>query len=297
MATGVTIATLDWGNRTPDTFIDAAVKNADVLSMFTLIDGVKSKVQVPIFDGAIQFGNDLCVFDPQSTADIDEKEMTVTNWKWAFQNCKQALQTSYRSLMLRKGANNPETMDAQFAEWVYDFFAKKSSEKIVELAATEIKAEIAGDANVITATIVAPTPTNILAQMQVAYQALTPYLLNQLFGGADREYRPAFFMNAKNMQSYQIAVANAYTTVYDGVADGKLMPYMGLEIILFSTLADDEIILTNPANLVMVVDDYADVEAIQAEYEAKISSDILWGQFTIGFSYMKSENIVYASVA
>ncbi len=80
MATGITIASLDWGNRTPDRFIDAAVKNADVLNLFTLIDNVKSKVQVPIFSGDLNWGSDLCVFDPQSTNAIDEKEMTVTNW-------------------------------------------------------------------------------------------------------------------------------------------------------------------------------------------------------------------------
>ncbi len=297
MATGITIASLDWGNRTPDRFIDSAVKNADVLNLFTLIDNVKSKVQVPIFTGDLQWGNDLCVFDPQSTTGIDEKEMSVTNWKWSFQNCKTALQTSYRSKMLKQGANNAETMDAQFGEWTYDYFAKLSSEKVVTLAATEIRAELVGDADVIDYDMGATAidETNILDKMKGAYQLLSNDLLNQLFGGSDREFKPAFLMNANMVQSYQLAIAAAYTTVYDGYADGKIMPFLGMDIILFNTMADGEIILTNPSNLVMVVDDYADTNAINAEYEAKVSSDYIWGQFTIGFSYLKGEDIVFAA--
>lgn len=296
MATGVSIETLDWGNRTPSTFIDAAVKNAKVLDMFTLIDGVKNKVQVPIFTGTLSWGNELCTFDPQSTGGIDEKEMTVTNWKWSFQNCKTALQTSYRSKLLKQGANTAETMDAEFGAWVFDYFAKLSSEKVITLAASEIVTEILADADVIDYDTSAASidETTILAAMKGAYKLLSSDLLNQLYGGADREFMPAFFMNAKMIQSYQLAIAALYTTVYDGWAEGNIMPYLGMNIHLFSTLSDATIILTNPSNLVMVVDDYADVNAINAEYEAKVSSDYIWGQFTIGFSYLQSGNIVYA---
>ena len=298
MATGVTIASLDWGNRTPDKFIDSAVKNANVLNMFTLIDGVKSKVQVPIFDGTLAWGDDFCTFDPQSTASIDEKEMTVSNLKWGFQNCKESLQTSYRSVLLKKGANNAETMDADFGTWVYDRFSKLASQKIVEVAATEIKTELAADADVIDDVHgLDITEANILTAMAASYKKLSSSLLNQLFGGADRENKPAFFINAKMMQYYQLAIAAKYTTVYDGWAEGNIMPYLGMDIHLFSTLADSEYIITNPSNLVMIVDDYADVNAINAEYEAKVSSDYLWGQFTIGFSYLKGEDIVWARKA
>lgn len=296
MATGVTIQSLDWGNRTPDRFIDAAVKNAKILDLFTIIDGVKNKVQVPIFTGSLSWGNELCVFDPQSTVGIDEKEMTVTNWKWSFQNCKEALQTSYRSKLLKTGANTEETMDAGFGEWVFDYFAKLSSEKVVTLAASEIKTEILADSDVIDydSGLASVDETNILAAMKGAYKLLSVSLLNQLFGGADRDFKPAFFMNSSMLQYYQLAIAALYTTVYDGWAEGNVMPYLGMEVLLFTTWSAHTFMLTNPSNLVMVVDDYADVNAIQAQYEAKVSSDYLWGQFTIGFSYLKGEDIVYA---
>jgi len=297
MATGVSIASLEWGNRTRDTFIDKSIKNSKVLDLFTLIDGVKNKIQVPIFTGALEFGNELCVFDPKSSVNIDEKEMSVTNWKWAFQNCKTVLQTTYRSIMLKKGANTPESMDADFAAWVFDFFAKKTAEKLVNLAATEIKAEIAGDADVAkpaqgTGSISA---SNVLAKLQAAYEDLPSDLLNQLYGGSDRDYMPVIFGNANFIRFYQIAIANAYTTVYDGLSKGTIMPYLGMDVVLFNTLADDEFIITNPANFVMITDDYADVEAIQAQWEPKISADYIWGQFTVGFSYLISENILYST--
>ena len=295
MATGLTIATLDWGNRVPNQFIDYAVKSTSVLGSFTVIDGVKSKVQVPIFDAALVFGSDLCVFDPQSTATIDEKEMTVSNYKWAFQNCKTALQSSYRSVMLRKGANNEETMDSEFKDWIFEYFGKLAGNKVLTLASTEILAEIASDSNVNKPTQSSndlTDDTKILTDLKAAFKAVPQSQLDSLQGVTDREYRPAIFANSNVIRAYQLAVADKFTTVY---ANGERLtpPYMGMEIINFPTLGDQEIIITQPANLVMVVDDYADVKAIQMKYKEELSSDYIWGQFTIGFSYKVSEDIVY----
>ena len=52
----VTIASLPYGDRRPDLFIDSMVKSAAVLNRFRLVDGVKAKVNVPIFDAALTFG-------------------------------------------------------------------------------------------------------------------------------------------------------------------------------------------------------------------------------------------------
>ena len=138
----VTISNLPYGDRRPDLFIDAMVKSAAVLNRFRLIDGVKAKVNVPIFDASLTFGNDLCVFDPQSTASVGEKEMTVDTYKWSFLNCKDALESSYRGLLLKQGQHNPETMDAEFKDWVFDYFAKLSAQKALELAGTELTTEM-----------------------------------------------------------------------------------------------------------------------------------------------------------
>ena len=292
---GLVIADLDWGNRTPNMFIDEAVKNAKILDMFTLIDGVKSKVEVPIFDGSLTWGTDICVFDPQSSASIDEKEMTVSTYKWAFQNCKNKLQDTYRSVMLKKGANNPETMDSQFKDWVFSYFAKLAGAKVLADASTAIKAEIATDSGVTKPTqgSGSVTESNILDFMKTAYKALPQTQLDKLFGNADREYKPAFFFPTASYQAYQLAIANAETTTYDGLKLGLIETFLGMEVYCWSTLADDEMILTNPANMVMLVDDYADIRAIDSEYKKEISSDYLWGQMTYGFSYFVSEDIVY----
>jgi len=292
---GLTIAELEWGNRTPDKFIDQAVKDTGVLDMFTLIDGVKSKVQVPIFSGELTFGTNVCVFDPQSSAEINEKEMSVTTYKWAFQNCKNKLQDTYRSVMLKKGANNPETMDSEFKDWLFGYFAKLSGAKILADAATLIKAEIASDSDVNKPSQASGniTSSTVLTHMKAAYAELPALALAQLFGVADREMKPAFFLSLEDYRSYQLAVAAADTTTYDGTALGLIPTFLGMEVIPFASLVTNEMILTPPSNLVMIVDDYTDIKAIQSTYKEELSSDYLWGQFTYGFSYMKSEDIVY----
>ena len=291
----ISVATLDWGNRTPDLFIDSMVKSAKVLDRFRLIDGVKSKVQVPIFDASLTFGSDLCTFDAQSSASIAEKEMTVSTYKWAFLNCKNVLEATYRSVLLKQGQHNEETMDAQFKDWVFDYFAKLSAQKALELAATGLTTEMAADATVLDYdTNAAISSSNILSLMQGAYQTMSAVMLSAVYGDADRAYRPAFFMGTAAVQAYQIAIAGLYTTTAQGVVEGNIPAYYGMEVIHFPSLAANEFFISAPENLVMLTDEYNDVRAIDMKWEAELSSDKIWGQFKLGFSYLKGDEIVYA---
>lgn len=292
----ITVATLDWGNRTPDLFIDSMVKSAKVLDRFRLIDGVKNKVQVPIFDASLTFGSDLCTFDAQSSASINEKEMTVSTYKWAFLNCKNVLEATYRSVLLKQGQHNEETMDAQFKDWVFDYFAKLSAQKALELAGTGLATEMSGDAAVLDyatgqATI---SSSNILAAMQGGYETMSAVMLAAVYGDADRDLKPAFFMGTAAIQAYQIAMAGLYTTTAQGVIEGNIPAYYGMEVIHFPSLAANTFFISAPENLLMLTDEYNDVRAIDMKWEAELSSDKIWGQFKLGFSYLKGEEIVYA---
>jgi len=290
----ISISNLPYGDRRPDLFIDAMVKSAAVLNRFRLIDGVKAKVNVPIFDASLTFGNDLCVFDSQSTASVGEKEMTVETYKWAFLNCKDALESSYRGLLLKQGQHNPETMDAEFKDWVFDYFAKLSAQKALELAGTELTTEFASDAAVLdydtNATV---SSTNVLSLMEGAYETMSDVMLAAVYGDADRDFKPAYFLGTAAMQAYQIAIAGLYTTTPQGVVEGGIPNYYGMEVVHMASLPANEFFISAPQNLVMLTDDYNDVRAIDMKYEAELSSDKIWGQFKLGFSYLKGEEIVY----
>jgi len=290
----ISISSLPYGDRRPDLFIDAMVKSAAVLNRFRLIDGVKAKVNVPIFDASLTFGNDLCVFDSQSTASVGEKEMTVETYKWAFLNCKDALESSYRGLLLKKGQHNPETMDAEFKDWVFDYFAKLSAQKALELAGSELATEMSADADVIDSVFAGPIDsTNILDALEQAYQDMSDVMLAAVYGDADRDFKPAIFLSTAAMQAYQIAIAGLYTTTPQGVVEGALPNYYGMEVIHLASARTNELFITAPQNLVMLTDDYNDVRAIDMKYESELSSDKIWGQFKLGFSYLKGDEIVY----
>ena len=291
----VSISNLPYGDRSRNLFIDSMVKSAAVLNRFRLVDGVKNKVNVPIFDASLQFGSDLCVFDPQSTATIAEKEMSVDTYKWSFLNCKNALEASYRGLLLKKGQHNPETMDAEFKDWVFDYFAKLSSQKALELAATELTTEMLADADVIDSVIAGGLDSStILDEMEAAYGEMSDVMLAAVYGDADRDFKPAFFLGTAAMQAYQIAIAEKYTTTPQGIVEGGIPAFYGMEVVHFPSLVAGEFIVSAPQNLVMLTDDYNDVKAIDMKYEAELSSDKIWGQFKLGFSYLKGEEIVYA---
>jgi hypothetical protein len=286
-----------WGDRSRDLFIDSMVKSAAVLDRFTLIDGVKNKVNVPIFDvtaSAFQVGDD-CEFSDNNTAAITEKEMSVQTYSWNFKNCKDVLEKSYRGIALKKGQHNPETMDVEFRNWVFDYFAKLASQKALTVASANLITEMDGDTDVneLDHNLTLDS-SNILATMEDAYEAMSEVMLSAVYGDADREYRPAFFLGTNTYQMYQIAIANKHTTTPDGIKAGELPTYFGMEVIHFPSLADNKFFISAPTNLVMLTDDYNDVAAIDSEYEAKENAEYIWGRFKVGFSYLKGEEIVLA---
>ena len=292
----IIISNLPYGDRRPDLFIDTMVKSAAVLNRFRLVDGVKAKVNVPIFDATLSFGSSLCVFDGNSTATIGEKEMTVTTYKWSFLNCKSALETSYRGLLLKKGQNNPETMDAEFKDWVFDYFAKLSAEQALRVAGSELTTEMAADASVLDFALGgALTSANILDKLEGAYETMSDVMLAAVYGDADRDFKPAIFLGTAAMQAYQIAIAGLYTTTPQGVVEGGVPNYYGMEVIHFPSMPAGQFMISAAQNIVMLTDEYNDVRAIDMKYEAELSSDKIWGQFKLGFSYLKGEEIVYAA--
>jgi len=298
----VTIADLEYGNRTPSEFIAASIISSGVVSRFSLYDGVKDKQQIPIFAGSLTWGTDVCVFDPQSVASIDEKEFTATNYKWAFKNCKTALQQSYRGMMLKKGMNNAETMDSQFKDWVFDYFAKLAGQYVGNLAWTAIMTEIGTDASVNKGTsadlINSTDPEAVLAVLQKVYLEITEdmYISHFQPNGAltDSPEGLAFILPFEVYHTAHTALVQnmSWSDRMDLEEGKKPLAYMGIPVLLEPELAADKIIVGPLDNFVTVVDDIADVKAIQTKYIEELSSDYLWGQMCIGFGYKKSDLIV-----
>ena len=300
----VTIAALEYGNRTESEFIAQTIISAGIQEHFSLFDGVKDKQQIPVFAGSLTWGTDLCVFDPQSVVSIDEKEFVTKNYKWAFKNCKTALQRSYRSLMLKQGQNNQETMDSDFKDWVFDYFSKLASKHIGTLAHAEIATQIAADANVNKTTGGAGTaallvdPATVLAELQGVFKLMTEemYLSNFNVNGVstDQNIGLSFILSYEAYQAAHIALTNNMTLNERAQIEAGDLPmkYMGIPIYLDVNQDAERVILAPLDNFVTVVDDIADVKAIQTKYIEELSSDYFWGQFTIGFGYKKSELIV-----
>jgi hypothetical protein len=244
------------------------------------------------------------VFDPQSVVSIDEKEFVTSNYKWAFKNCKTALQRSYRSLMLKQGQNNEETMDSDFKDWVFDYFSKLASKHIGTLAHNTLATQITADANVNKTTGAAgstaalTSATTVLAQLQLVFKLMTEemYLSHFDVNGVTRDQNAglAFILPFEVYQAAHIALTNNMTFNERAQIEAGALPlkYMGIPIYLDINQDANRVLLAPIDNFVVVVDDIADVKSIQMKYIEELSSDYIWGQFTIGFGYKKSELIV-----
>jgi hypothetical protein len=289
------ISSLEWGHRQPGDFMQTMVENSAMLSKFTVKDGVKSKLQVPIFDAQLTYTSDVCTWDPQSTGTISEKEVSVNTRNWQFENCKNVLQNTYRSEMLKKGQHNAETLDSEFKSWILERFAQISAKDAVIYAADQITAELTGDSDVIDVALSSSAlldPTTVIAELEKVYLGASTDLKKAIQGGMIEGYVPELYVSANVLAAFSVAYSKAFTTIY-GEGERVYPKLHGMNVVAWDGLADNEVIMAQPSNLWLITDDFNDIKAIDSEYERKVNTDRFWGQMLLNFSYGQGERIVY----
>ena len=295
MATNVP-TTFEWGNRNPNEFTSSLLTQSTVYNLFTMVDGVKSKYQMPTAEATISFHGDLCTFDPQATVTVGEKEMAVTDFKWDFSDCKGSLDATYRSLLLKKGLHNAETMDRSLGEWAFDRFSALVSEKILAESALQIVDKMengpdAADVNTIAA--VAITKTNILATMESMYDAMPEVLLDAVEGDSTEVIRPVYMLGAAAYKAYRLATKDLNLSFdRDDQSRFPAPPFLDIQVVRYPKLEAGVIILGRPTNFVMLTDDLSDPNQINQEYEWRTNSLDVGGQFKLGFDFIRGEEIV-----
>lgn len=297
------LASLEWANRTPDEFMQAMLFQSGVHSRYSIYDDVKDKMSIPIFDGTLVFTTDFCAWEPGSSVDITEKEFATKNYKWAFQNCKTALQRTFRSEMLTKGANNEQTLDDQLKDWIFTHFAALSAKHVGSIATTEIMTEIAADGNVIKGTsadlAASKEAATVLPVLAKVFKDISKEMYLSHFGVngviINKQNSLAMVLPWEVYQAAHIALSTSMTHLERAdIEAGKLpLRYMGIDLLVNPDAEDKDILVAEMSNFVTVVDDLADVKAIQLKYIEELNSDYIWGQFIIGFSYKISEEILY----
>lgn len=295
MATNVP-STFEWGNRNPNEFVSSLLTQSTVYNLFTMVDGVKSKYQMPTAEATISFHGDLCVFDPLATVTVGEKEMAVADYKWDFSDCKGSLDQTYRSLLLKKGLHNAETMDRSLGEWAFDRFSALVSEKILTESALQIVDKLengvdAADVNTIAA--VTLTKANILATMESMYEAAPEALLDAIEGDSTEIVRPVWMLGTKAYQLYRLATKDlnlAYNR--DDQSRFPAPPFLDIQVVRYPKLEDGVIIMAQPTNFVLLTDDLNDPNQINQEYEWRTNSLDVGGQFKMGFDVIKAAEVV-----
>jgi len=297
------LAALEWANRTPDEFMQSMLVSSGVHSRYSIYDDIKDKMSIPIFDGSLVFTTDFCKWEPGSSVDITEKEFSTENYKWAFQNCKTALQRTFRSELLTKGANNEQTLDEQLKDWIFMHFSALSAKHIGAVATEKIQAEIDADGNVIKATSAdleaSKDPTQVLGVLAKVFKNISKEMYLSHFNPngviVNKKNSLAIILPWEMFQAAHIALSSKLSFEERAEIEAGRLPlrFMGIDLLLNPDADESNILVGQLSNFVTVVDDLSDVRAIQMKYIEEINSDYIWGQFTIGFSYKVSEEILH----
>lgn len=298
--------TTAWTGTTAAGFYSTALLQGNTKSKLRLFANVKDKIKVPsaALTSVLQAAD--CNFNDQGTLSLDDKTLSVCDFKINLKQCVKDFETMYLSEQLRAGVNNDQAMPPSVEEWTIN--------RIMEQVSADLEQYIwKGDTGATTYNLCDGLLKQFLADAAVKDVANTTLSATNIFAELDKVYNAApaqialavdgsgnmameFFIGAKGvkfLKQAQAAVATANGSYY---SNDKELTYLGYKINYAPGMPDNEIVACIPSNLWMATDLESDFSAINIIPQWNIDGTPtvkIVGGFKFGVGYGVGEEIVY----
>lgn len=271
----------------------------------SLEDAVKGSRDLHYLDNTLVFQSDSCAYNASGTTTLTKKTLTVGDIAIMEDLCVKSLKAFWTEILMKKGSNGEDVIPAEINKaWM----EKRMNLLSNALAVADWRADLnSGNANLNkydgllvqmhadgtvidgnTAGIAEVTLDNVLTVMQNAYLKITEDMHDSADAGTLKWFLPRDIMNkyviaGRNANLYHNDI-NSNTTMYHGT-NIELIPQAGLA-------AGNEMVITDPSNLIIAVDDTADENNLDVWYskDDRINHSLI--QFKRGTSYKYGNRIV-----
>jgi len=170
MGNPITTASLYAGEA--GAYLGAAAKSGKTLSdgQITILEGIKYKKTLTIVSSASIIADADCDFS-DGTLTLTDRALEPTDKKMNLSLCATDLEQDWQAAQMQAGANNTN-MGADFAAFMMDYLGAQIGENIETQIWTDMATNLAADAGVVDVTAATLAQANIIAQMQLTYNAI-----------------------------------------------------------------------------------------------------------------------------
>lgn len=289
----------------PNEFYSKAYITEDIVDNYRALAGIKYKTKIAnvLFDANLLKASS-CTWstgtDPLASVEVDVCAVSAMA-----QICRFDIEQAFISQWLAKGSQAP--MDpAAFMAYYFETMSKHIGANIETIrwkgnstghTSTVIdlcdgyEKKLCADADVVQIVSTTVTASNVIAELNKVYSALTPALQ------ANRKDL-RFFLSSNVFAAFLQATFSFTNANIPSVDGGLMSTWLGIKIVVAQGMSNNTMVLTNSSNLIYAFDGENDAKVLKAvNLEESVAEPILRtrADIKVGFFYVNPAEIVFYS--
>jgi hypothetical protein len=288
----------------PNEFYSKAYISEDIVGNYRTLAGIKYKTKIAnvLFDSLLQAST--CTWSATDST-LDAIDIDVCPLSAMAQICRFDIEQSFVSAWMAKGASAPFDVNA-FMSYYWDEMSKQISAEIEAIrwqgntAGTPgttldlcdgYEVQLCADAAVVQIASTTVNASNVIAQMNLVYAALTPALQGKR---NDLRWYVSSNVYAAFLQA-TFSYANANIPSIEG---GFASTWLGIKLVVAEGMSNNTMVLTHRDNMIYAFDGDNDAKVLKSvNLEDTVAEPILRTRVDLkmGFFYTNPSEIVFYS--
>jgi hypothetical protein len=288
----------------PNEFYSKAYISEDIVGNYRTLAGIKYKTKIAnvLFDSLLQAST--CTWSATDST-LDAIDIDVCPLSAMAQICRFDIEQSFVSAWMAKGANAPFDVNA-FMSYYWDEMSKTIGAEIEAIRwqgdtngstgtyldeCNGYEVQLCADPAVVQITSTSVDATNVIAQMNLVYAALTPAL--QTKRNDLRWYVSSNIFAAFLQATYNYSNANI-----PSIEGGLVATWLGIKIVCAEGASNNTMVLTHRDNMIYAFDGDNDSKVLKSvNLEDTVAEPILRTRVDLkmGFFYTNPAEIVFYS--
>lgn len=288
----------------PNEFYSKAYISEDIVGNYRTLAGIKYKTKIAnvLFSDLLQASN--CTWDA-TNSELDAVDIDVCALSAMAQICRFDIEQSFVSAWMAKGAAAPFDVNA-FMSYYWDEMSKKIGAEVETIrwkgdtTATPgstialcdgYEVQLCRDAATVLVASTTVTASNVIAEMNTVYSALTPALQ-----GKRKDLR--WYVSSNVYAAFLQATYSYSNANIPSIEAGFIATWLGIKLVVAEGMNNNVMVLTHRDNLIYAFDGDNDSKVLKAvNLEDTIAEPILRTRVDLkmGFFYVNPTEIVLYS--
>lgn len=248
-------------------------------SLFTAIVDVKDKARIRKHDFGNVLQTDSCTFNAQGEGTLSEKLVDACSIKVNLELCQATLESSFVANAMASGANRADFLPVDFQNYLTSKLAEKMGADFEVLVwqgdvsntggtypiplCEGLIGQFQADATVVDVTATTITSSNVIAQMNLVYDAIPEAV----------KFSPEMriFVSSNVLGAYKQAVAAASSEAF--YTKDAEPTFLGIKLVLAQGLPSNRMAAAELTNLFLVTDLVSDFDDIKLLPQGDVTGD------------------------